>query len=233
MLIGARLSEALDLRWEEIGELSDDGASAPRRLQDRGAHPVVKTASVAAVPAEPHLRPALHVLVRRPRGSGTAARHSDPRRAPHMGLADRRGHRKGDGLPAEPPSLPDQTPDEDAPTVTPIFQNPARRQRRTGPRTPLWLRSANRRPAKTQPQRGREDQPRNPIMEMVRGTAGSDARKATKGTGEAHKPRHPLHWISTTQSRSGTRRSAGPHESRTDSRQRSERIASILGATST
>ena len=115
----------------------------------------------------------------------------------------------------------------------PESQNQARRQRRTGPRTPLWLRSANRRPAKTQPQRGREDQPRNPIMEMVRGTADSDARKATKGTGEARKPRHPLLRISTTQSRSGARRSAGPHESRTDSRQRSEWIASILGATST
>ena len=32
MLTGARLSEALNLRWEEIGELSDDGASA--RLED-------------------------------------------------------------------------------------------------------------------------------------------------------------------------------------------------------
>ena len=58
-----------------------------------------------------------------------------------------------------------------------------------GPRTPLWLRSGIRRPDETQPKHAREDRPRDPVEESVRGPAGSGSGKAAEGGREPRRPR--------------------------------------------
>ena len=100
-LTGARLSEVINLKWDEIGELGENGARAHRGLQDRPAHDLARTrsgtAARGAAPARrqgagvsrgPHVGSPLHVLGRYPGGS-RAARTSHPRLPPHLSLAGR------------------------------------------------------------------------------------------------------------------------------------------------
>ena len=90
-LTGARLSEVIDLEWDEIGELAEDGASGGKAA--RGAAP--PRGQGTGVPRRPHVGPALHVLGRHP-GRGGAARPSHPRLPPHLGLAGRHERRRAD-----------------------------------------------------------------------------------------------------------------------------------------
>ena len=64
------------------------------------------------------------------------------------------------GYRAGPLLLPAEAKDEDAPAASREFM----RSRAPAPRTPLWLRSGNKKSGKTQPKNGREDRPRNPIV---------------------------------------------------------------------
>ena len=81
--------------------LRDGPGRAPRRHQDRAAHPLARAGSAEAchgavlapgygegVPRRPHVGTALHLLLRRPRESGTA-RIAHSRHALHLGVAGR------------------------------------------------------------------------------------------------------------------------------------------------
>ena len=108
-LTGARLSEVLDLKWDEIGELGEDGASA--RLEDSKTGPRTvwlgrEAAKLLAelprcgnsgrvFPEDLTSQRPLHVLVRHSRES-RAARPSHPRLPSHLGLAGRHERRRPD-----------------------------------------------------------------------------------------------------------------------------------------
>ena len=111
-LTGARLSEVLDLKWDEIGGLGEDGASA--RLEDSKTGPRTvwlgpeATKLLAELPRSGNSgrvfpedltsQRLYNVLGRRP-GESRIARSTHPRLPPHLGLAGcherRRSHHGG------------------------------------------------------------------------------------------------------------------------------------------
>ena len=107
-LTGARLSEIVNLRWEEIGDPGSDGASAriedsktgPRTIcaragsgrHSRGASPA--RGRGAGVSGEPYVKQPVYVLGRYPE-RGRSSRCSHSRLSAHLGLAGR-DERSGD-----------------------------------------------------------------------------------------------------------------------------------------
>ena len=108
-LTGARLSEVVNLKWDEIGELGEDGTSA--RLEDSKTGPrtvwlgpeaarllaALPPAACrgAGFPRGSDVSAALHVLVRHSRRSRTA-RLPHPRLPAHLGIAGRHERRRAD-----------------------------------------------------------------------------------------------------------------------------------------
>ena len=87
------------------------------------------------------------------------------------------------GYKAEPPPLPGEVEDEDAPKILPEFPKPSV----PAARMPHWLGSGDKGSDEAPPKHDPEDRSWNPIMERPRSPVESNPRAAAKGSS----PRRP------------------------------------------
>ena len=97
------------------------------------------------------------------------------------------------GYEAELPPLRDETRNRDTPTALPEFAKPSAPAAADGPRTPLWLKSANGRLEEKRQKRGPEDRSVNPKVDRpMTGSAGSSRSVKPSGKGEPRRSRGPI-----------------------------------------